>query len=80
MPTIILQITNEGLKAMESIVPNVQEWAQGALDGRVHTSTMEVLKINSNINPDTASEQEKSNWIRDNSIPTRAQRDAAANP
>ena len=83
MPVINITVTDEQLKAVNAVVEDAQDWLQKAFDGKAATCTKRIMREQSNLNVDNTNEQERSDWIRDNNILTRVERDAAeraANP
>jgi hypothetical protein len=80
MPQITINATDEQIKAVNGIVVDATAWLQAAFDGKAANCTKRVMLAESNLNPGKMSAQEQSDWIRDNTFPTRVERDNAANP
>ena len=77
MPIINVNVTDEELKAVNGIVVDAKVWLQDAWNGKAASCIKRVLFSESNLNPGKMNNQEKSDWIRDNTFPTRVEKDAA---
>lgn len=75
MPQIIINITDEELKAVNGIVVDAEEWLQKAWDGKAASCMKRVIIEESNLNPSKMSDTEKSDWVRDNEVKTRKDKD-----
>lgn len=78
MANILITATNEEIKAVEGIVIDAAEWLQAAWNGKVANCIDRVLIEEGNINPHKANEQEKKDWIKNNTFKTRKQKDIDA--
>jgi len=78
MATITINATDEQIKAVNGIVIDHTVWLQAAFDGKASSSTTKVIENESNLNEKKMTGQEKSDWIRDNTFPSRVERDNAA--
>jgi len=79
MPLTPPNSTPEQIKAVESIVPNAQEWLQAAWDQKAANSTKAILHEEiGKIAYEGKSNQERSDWVRDNTVKTRVQKDIDA--
>ena len=80
MAQLTITVTDEQIKAVDGIVIDHQVWLQAAWDGKAASCTKRVMIAESTQNPAKMTGQEQSDWIRDNTFPTRVERDNAANP
>lgn len=78
MVQITINATDEQIKAVDGIVIDHQVWLQAAWDGKAANCTKRILIVGSDTNPNKMTAQEQSDWIRDNTFPSRVDRDAAA--
>jgi hypothetical protein len=75
MPQITVNISDEGLKAMNGVVSDAQVWTQDRLDSKVERCMEHAIRENSNLNPAKLNVQEKKDWIKNNTFKTRKQKD-----
>ena len=71
MPQIIINVTDEELKAVNGIVEDAETWLKQAWVGKAANCIKRVILEESNLNPSKMSDQDKSDWIRDNPFKTR---------
>ena len=73
--TIVITVTDEEIKAVESIVVDAEEWLQKAWNGKASSCTNRVLLIETDKNPSKMTAEEKKNWVKDNTFKTRKEKD-----
>ena len=78
MASIIINVTDEQVKAVEGIVVDATEWLQAAWDGKASSCFVRVLEEESNLNPKKMTGQEQSDWVKNNPVKTRKQKDIDA--
>lgn len=75
MPQIIIEATEEQIKAVNGVVVDHKTWLQAAWNGKAANCTERVITEESNLNPLKLTDTAKSKWIEDNTFKTRKQKD-----
>ena len=75
MPQIIINVTDEELKAVNGIVEDAEVWLKQAWDGKAANCTKRVILEESNLNPSKMSNQDRSDWVKNNIFKTRKQKE-----
>lgn len=73
--TIVINVTKEEVKAVESIVLNAQEWLQKAWDGKAAKCIEKVIKAESKLNPNKLTKAEKEAEIKKINPKSRKEKD-----
>jgi len=76
MPQIIINVTDEELKAVNGIVEDAEIWLQQAWNGKAASCIKRVILEKTNLNPAKMNDNEKKNWIKNNTFDTRKQKDS----
>jgi len=66
MPTIVINVTAEELKAVEAFEPSATVSMQGVWDLKSTKSLEKVMILDSDLNVHKMSKQEQSDWVKDN--------------
>ena len=78
MPVITVTVTDEEVKAVEGIVVDAQQWLQAAWDGKANACIKRVIEQESVYNPGKMTDQERKDWVANNTFKTRRQKDIDA--
>jgi len=74
MPQIIIDATDEQIKAVEAIVMDSKQWLQDAWDGKANSCLKRTIRQESNLNPDKMTVDERKNWVKGNAFKSRKQK------